>query len=62
MLIDTVCRKKWKQIKKSALSSRLKGMPRDGHQSDDNLLKPKEPSTSVELFSGGLFIAGCASD
>jgi len=37
-------------------------MPRDGHQSDDNLLKPKEPSTSVELFSGGLFIAGCASD
>jgi len=48
------CRKKWNKIKKSALSSKFKGMPRDGHLSNDNLLKLKESSTNVESPARGL--------
>jgi len=48
-----VCRKKWNKIKKTSLSSKLKGMPRDVHLTNNNLLKIKESSTSVVLSSPG---------
>jgi len=54
-----VCRKKWNKIKKSSLSSKFKGMPRDGRLSSDNLIKLKESSTSMELFSRGLYVKDC---
>lgn len=51
-----MCSKKWSKIKKSSLSSKLKGMPRDGQLSSDNLLKLRESSTNMELSSGGLYV------
>jgi len=56
-----VCRKKWNKIKKSSLSSKLKDVPHNGHESNDILLKPKESSTTMDLSSGGLCMSICVT-
>jgi len=58
-LMYTLCSKKWNKIKKSSLSSKLKGVSHDGHLSSDNVLKLKELSTNTELSRKGFFVNHC---